>query len=96
MGAKPLQDLLVSLGEDDGGGGCHLVFLERLRAHFEGNEVILDIEVISKDGDGGLEVVFELQGLMVCLGVEGEDEEGAEIVEECPSQHLVRFKYLYL
>jgi hypothetical protein len=44
---------------------------------------------LSKERNGGVEVLFELLGWLVPLCVEDEDEEMCEIVEESAGEHLV-------
>lgn len=90
------QDFFIGLGEDNSWSAIDLEFLEGFRAGFIGNEIILDILVISEYGYGALKVVLEFEGLLVVLGVKGEDQERAEIVEEGSCEDLVGLESLYL
>jgi hypothetical protein len=51
-----------------------VVLFEGIRASLLGDEVVFDIFVIAEDGNGGLQVGPQLDGLRVGLGVEGKDE----------------------
>lgn len=50
--------------------------------------------MIAEDRYGCLKAVPELLGVGLVRGVEGEDQERAEVVEERPGEHLVRLKLL--
>jgi hypothetical protein len=77
------------LREEDGGSVLDSVLFEGFGAFFGIDGEILDILELSEEGYGGGKVVLELQRGLIPVGVEEENQQLAEIVEERASEHLV-------
>lgn len=50
--------------------------------------------MIAEDRNSRLKVIPEVLGVGLMLGVEGEDQQCAKVVEECPGEYLIRLKLL--
>lgn len=84
------------MSEDDGGDRFNVEFLESLWRGGLGDREEFDIGVGAESLDEVGKVLERGEGLLGVLGVEEEDQEGLEVVEEGADKDFVGLEHLHL